>query len=699
MPEARSDTWNVVARIAFGRRDLIRATALAVTLAVVMTAAPHAHADPVLTSFDVPTVDADPHGVVVGTDGGIWFTERVAGKIGRLQAGSFDEFDLPDPTSAPTGITVGDDGALWFTLPGTNQIGRLTTGGDFTEHTLPAANSQPHAITAAPDGSIWYTLRGIHRIGYLDDTGTHDVMPGGSVQPTGITVGPDGAIWYTEQRTNRIGRIDRATLAVTRYALPAASSSPTAISTGADGAMWFTLRGSNEIGRITTDGTITTYPIPTGSSLPSSIAPGGPEWMWFSQTGVDQVARIALADGSIEEFPADAGSGPVGVVANGTGAWFTEGALNRLTHLSMDGGGDDTVAPTIDLWSPAPGAWTVRRSGGLVAGYACVDEGAAQPDVCEGTVGDEVVGSGAALPDEALGLHSLDVHAADGAGNGADASAPYLVFGSVAGSIAHREQRESGIVAVARPADGSRSARTRSVGGGDHASPSIAIQELHWVTPRARTYARASAPGVTTSRSCGTANARGRERVARSRSASPRKVGAARTPRSDRWSSNAGIAGGAGGGAADRLAADLLERTIHGHPQLPSVEAPFVSGVDRVHLELTEPPERVCGGDRIVPAQPGIDVDGVPREQRAARFVEQTRRSNGVPGRVQHREQPVAEVDRVSLVQQQRGLGAGSHPPRDIEPWGGHRIDDDLGDLDPVVRVHVRGSLREVLPS
>jgi hypothetical protein len=49
---------------------------------------------------------------------------------------------------------------------------------------------------------------------------------------------------------------------------------------------------------------------------------------------------------------------------------------------------------------------------------------------CAGTVAD-----GAPLPDAALGLATLDVHAADGVGNTADASSPYLVFGSVSGSV------------------------------------------------------------------------------------------------------------------------------------------------------------------------------------------------------------------------------------------------------------------------
>lgn len=427
----------VVSSLPFGRRAALRAAALAAILAVILTGAPAATADPVLTSFDVPTVDADPHGVVVGPDGAVWFTERVAGKIGRLQGGSIQEFDLPDATSAPTGITVGGDGALWFTLPGSNQIGRLTTGGAFTAYTLAAANSQPTGIATAPDGTVWYTLRGNHRIGYIDGGGgMHEVTPGGSVQPTGIAAGPDGGMWYTEQRTNRIGRVDLSTLLVTRFPLPAASSSPTAIAAGADGGMWFTLRGSNEIGRIVadvTDGTVTTFPIPTGSSLPSSIAPGGPEWMWFSQTGADQVARIALADGSVEEFPADAGAGPAGIAANGTGAWFAEGALNRITHLG-EGSGGDAIAPTIDLWSPPPGAWTVR-GGDLAAGYACHDEGGSLLDRCSGSVDGLSVENEEGVPDRDLGMHSLTVHATDGADNVTEASAPYLVFGSAWGSV------------------------------------------------------------------------------------------------------------------------------------------------------------------------------------------------------------------------------------------------------------------------
>ena len=492
----------VLSVLPFGRRAVLRAAALVATVAIILTGAPAATADPVLTSFDVPTVDADPHGVVIGPDGAVWFTERVAGKIGRLQGGSIQEFDLPDATSAPTGITVGGDGALWFTLPGSNQIGRLTTGGDFTAHTLAAANSLPTGIAAAPDGTIWYTLRGTHRIGFIDGAGMHEVTPGGSVQPTGIAAGPDGGMWYTEQRTNRVGRVDLATLVVTRFPLPAASSSPTAIAAGADGAMWFTLAGSNEIGQIAADGTVATFPIPTGSSLPSSIAPGGPEWMWFSQTGADQIARIALADGSVEEFSADAGAAPAGIVANGTGAWFAEGALNRLTHLGTGGTGD-AIAPTIDLRSPSPGAWTVS-GGDLVAGYGCADEGGSLLSECAGSVDGVIVADGqgparrrsrpAQLGRPRRGRRRERCRR--------ERVVPRLRVGL--GQRARRRPGEARDLAMAGPADGPRPSRIRSGRREPPRRPWTAARAPRSVLPRPPRSGRSSASGDTSSRSSGT---------------------------------------------------------------------------------------------------------------------------------------------------------------------------------------------------
>ncbi len=88
----------------------------------------------------------------------------------------------------------------------------------------------------------------------------------------------------------------------------------------------------------------------------------------------------------------------------------------------------DIADPTISIVSPAWGAWTVQGSAGLLADYSCADE--TELTVCLGDVAD-----GAAVADSSLGAATLSVHAEDAAGHAVDASASYLVFGSVSGSV------------------------------------------------------------------------------------------------------------------------------------------------------------------------------------------------------------------------------------------------------------------------
>ena len=52
-----------------------------------------------------------------------------ANKIGRITtSGTITEFPIPTPGSSPHGIALGPDGAIWFTELGADKIGRLSLG-------------------------------------------------------------------------------------------------------------------------------------------------------------------------------------------------------------------------------------------------------------------------------------------------------------------------------------------------------------------------------------------------------------------------------------------------------------------------------------------------------------------------------------------------------------------------------------------
>ena len=87
-------------------------------------------------------------------------------------AQSFTEYPVPTAAANPTAITFGPDGNLWFTERDANKIAKINTAGVVTEFpTLPnnsqGQGSQPLIIVAAPDGALYFTMTNASRIGKI----------------------------------------------------------------------------------------------------------------------------------------------------------------------------------------------------------------------------------------------------------------------------------------------------------------------------------------------------------------------------------------------------------------------------------------------------------------------------------------------------------------------------------------------------
>src|SRR5262249_5486917 len=97
------------------------------------------------TEFTIPTLHAQPLGIVSGPDNNICFAEASAARIGKVIATGFVEYPIPSGAD-PGQITAGPDGALWFTEPDVNRIGRITVDGVITEFPIPTPDSHPSDI-------------------------------------------------------------------------------------------------------------------------------------------------------------------------------------------------------------------------------------------------------------------------------------------------------------------------------------------------------------------------------------------------------------------------------------------------------------------------------------------------------------------------------------------------------------------------
>ena len=78
----------------------------------------------------VPTPMHRYEEITVGADGGLWFTENVANKIGRIAPDGtvIGEYDIPTAESGARCITSMSDGHLFFTQYDAGLIGEIIVG-------------------------------------------------------------------------------------------------------------------------------------------------------------------------------------------------------------------------------------------------------------------------------------------------------------------------------------------------------------------------------------------------------------------------------------------------------------------------------------------------------------------------------------------------------------------------------------------
>jgi virginiamycin B lyase len=291
----------------------------------------------------LPTANAAPTGITSAYDGSIWFTEKNANKLGRLDShGGLTEYAIPTPASAPDQITASPDGNVWFTERYGRKIGRVNqAGGAIAEFAVPGNLAYPTAI-ATVAGTVWFASAdgaATARLGTISSTGTITQLATGATRTTitGIVGGPDGNLWVTEVSPYWGDAVARVTTvgwgSFTNYRLPTAIASPQSITVGADNNLWFTESSGNKIGRITIGGALTEFALPT-SSQPQQIVSGPDGALWFTERGTGKIGRMTTTGELSEMVLATPGSQPFGLCKRQDGTlWFTEQGGNRVGEI------------------------------------------------------------------------------------------------------------------------------------------------------------------------------------------------------------------------------------------------------------------------------------------------------------------------------------------------------------------------------
>ena len=337
-------------RASHKRMWLAAATALAVTIALLVTASTRSSAH-----------------LAAGPD-----------TVGVLDAGQADLSAVVAGVGRPNGITYGA-GAVWITDSADSLLLRVNSAGQVIDR-IPVGRG-PAGVTVG-DGEVWVANE-------LDGT-VSEVNPGAGRQVAAIRVGIGpgaiafgyGSVWVADATGDTLTRIDVATGDVSA-AIPLGGA-PTSVAIGAS-AVWVTSQETGELLRVDPADNRSSQAIPIGQS-PEGLAVGAGS-VWVADTdGI--VSRFNPRTRQVRTIKL--GGAPDGVAYSGGAVWVAgsvNGAVSRinpatnnaqLIHLGNEP--TDLAAAGNHVWATVLPSLASHRGGTLtVIAQRPPDEGPRPP--------------------------------------------------------------------------------------------------------------------------------------------------------------------------------------------------------------------------------------------------------------------------------------------------------------------------------
>lgn len=167
-------------------------------------------------AYDIPTKNPGAYGMDVAGDGRVWFVEREANKIGRLdpKTGKIDEFPTPGK-DIPRRMGTDWEGNLWVGFHETGKLVKVDQKtGKMTFYEPPTKGSG--AYIAVPDARrkvIWLTEQTADKIARFDpktETWTEFSLPIAESDARRIELDPSNPnrIWWSGDTSSHLGYIE-----------------------------------------------------------------------------------------------------------------------------------------------------------------------------------------------------------------------------------------------------------------------------------------------------------------------------------------------------------------------------------------------------------------------------------------------------------------------------------------------------------
>lgn len=337
-----------------------------------------------IRTFDLGA-DSRPVGIAIGSAsngqaGSVWIAASYDNKLIRFDIYTRQkrEYKIDGNDSWPFNLAIGKDGGIWFTERASGKVGRLDPAtGNIRHYEPPTKSGGPAGLAVSSQtGKVWFTESYADRIGKLDPSSGEireikmgDKSTGLTTGPAGLCIDSDGGVWFSKL-DGKLGHIASGSETIEIIDLPAEVRRPAGI-TAAKGDVWAAALDGNLLMRYhPATHEFSTFPLPTGAAdlspsvppnaktaRPFGIAVDGQGNVWFSEqyTGKLGVLDVAPPDVKI--------GSPAGSVRTAFPILSVE-ASDRVSgvsevKLTVDGRPAEAWHGYLDLRNVSPGKHTL----------------------------------------------------------------------------------------------------------------------------------------------------------------------------------------------------------------------------------------------------------------------------------------------------------------------------------------------------
>lgn len=310
--------------------------------------------------FKIEGVDSWPFNVAIAPDGSIWFTERAAGLVGKLDpaTGKVQHFEMPTQKGGPAGLAIDSKtGRVWLTESYADRIACLEPrSGQVREYKMGDTStglvSGPAGLALDAQGGVWFAkLEG--KLGHISPGSEHieiiDV-PREARRVAGVTVAANGDVWAVALDGNLLLQYRPAGREFTLYPLPvgesderpnvppfAKTSRPFGIAVDRQGNVWFSQQYTGQLGVLDVAAPGVSVLSPSGTVRTAAIP--------LTVKALDRVAGVERISYKLDGKPVALKYGRLDLASVLPGK-------HQLEVVAVDGAGQSSTASVSINYSP-----------------------------------------------------------------------------------------------------------------------------------------------------------------------------------------------------------------------------------------------------------------------------------------------------------------------------------------------------------